>query len=166
MASEDYSNIKTDIALIKSDIKQINKFFIKVENSVDMMTELAKHVAVHEEMLKNLIDRLQDLDEKMFDHRKEDVERYAVVSDRLEQYRLSSREDHQRLADQSQKNREERNREIMEALAKLNGALDRRISEQDARLKNLENWRWYMMGMGVVIGFLLLRVIDVTQFFG
>lgn len=166
MAEEDYSNIKTDVALIKSDIKQIYKFFIKVEHSVDMMAELSKNVAVHEEMLKNLIDRLQDLDEKMFEHRKEDIERYAVVSDRLEQYRLSSREDHQRLADQSMKSREERNREIMEALSKLNGALDRRISEQDARLKSLENWKWYMMGIGVVIGFLLIRVIDLTQFFG
>lgn len=156
--SEKDLDVKTDIALIKSDIKQINKFFTKVESSIDMMSELSKNVAVHEEMLRNSIDKLEDLDKTIYEHRKEDLERAAVMGDRLEQYRISSREDHQRLADQSQKNREERNKEIMDALSKLNGALDRRITEQDNRVKALEMWKYYMMGIGAVVIFIAMRI--------
>jgi hypothetical protein len=156
--SNDNADVKTDIALIKNDIKQINKFFAKVENSIDMMSELSKNVAVHEEMLRNSIDRLEDLDKTIFEHRKEDLERSGIMSDRLEQYRISSREDHQRLADQSMTNREQRNKEIMDALSKLNGALDRRITEQDNRVKALEMWKYYMMGIGAVVIFIAMRI--------
>ena len=80
------------------------------------------------------------------------------MTDRLEQYRISSKEDHQRLSDQNALNRAERNREIMEALAKLNGSLDQRIKDQENRIKGLENWKYYMMGIGAVVIFIAMRI--------
>lgn len=156
--AEKEQNWETDIALIKSDIKQINRFFGKVEASIDMMSELSKNVAVQQEILKNTAEKLEDLEIRMDEHRKEDIARSAVISDRLEQYRISSREDHQRLSDISAANRAERNKEIMDALAKLNGSLDKRIADQEKRLGRLENWRYYMMGIGAAVLFVLARI--------
>jgi len=157
-------DVKTDIALIKSDIKQIQKFFTKVENSLDMMGELSKNVAVQQEIIKNTVDKLEDLDTMIQQHRVEDLERAAVMSDRLEQYRVSSKEDHQRLSDQNALNRKERNQEIMDALSKLNGSLDKRIAEQEKRLTSLENWKYYMMGIGAVVLFIAMRIQWPTLF--
>lgn len=157
-------DVKTDIALIKSDIKQINKFFTKVENSLDMMGELSKNVAVQQEIIKNTVDKLEDLDNMIQQHRVEDLERAAVMSDRLEQYRVSSKEDHQRLSDANALNRKERNQEIMDALSKLNGALDKRIADQEERLKTLEMWKYYMMGIGAVVLFIATRIQWPTLF--
>lgn len=162
--AEKEQNWETDIALIKSDIKQINKFFSKVEASIDMMAELSKHVAVQQEILKNTAEKLEDLEIRMDEHRKEDIARSAIIGDRLEQYRISSKEDHQRLSDVSAANRAERNKEIMDALSKLNGSLDRRISDQDKRLGRLENWRYYMMGMAAVVIFIAARIQFPTLF--
>lgn len=157
-------DVKTDIALIKSDIKQINKFFTKVENSLDMMGELSKNVAVQQEIIKNTVDKLEDLDTMIQQHRVEDLERAAVMSDRLEQYRVSSKEDHQRLSDANALNRKERNQEIMDALSKLNGSLDKRIADQEERLKTLEMWKYYMMGIGAVVLFIAMRIEWPTLF--
>ena len=45
-------SVKTDIALIKSDIKQINKFFGRVETSLEIVAQLQQQVAVQAETLK------------------------------------------------------------------------------------------------------------------
>ena len=68
---DELQEMKTDIALIKSDIKQINKFFSKVENSIDMMADLSTQVAVQQEIIKNTVDKLEDLDNIVEEHRKE-----------------------------------------------------------------------------------------------
>lgn len=144
-------DFKTDLAVIKRDINQINKIFTKVDKSLEVMADLSKQVAVHEEILKNL---QSDITE----HREDDISRSAIMADRLEQYRISSKEDHARLAEDSRKNRQERNAEIMTELHKMNGALDSRLSKLDERIKILENWKWYMMGLGAIMIFLAMQI--------
>ena len=80
-------------------------------------------------------------------------------------YRRSSREDHERLSSHSAKSRKERNEEIMEALSKLNGSLDKRISDMEAKVTTLDRWKWWVMGMGAIIVLILTRV-DFKQFIG
>jgi len=144
-------DFKTDLAVIKRDINQINKIFSKVDKSLEVMADLSKQVAVHEEILKNL---QTDITE----HREDDISRSAIMADRLEQYRISSKEDHARLAEDSRKNRAERNAEIMTELHKMNGALDSRLTKLDERIKILENWKWYMMGLGAIMIFLAMQI--------
>ena len=150
--------LKTDVALIKKDIKLIERYFGRFDSALESMADMSERVAVQGEMLKNCHDKIEDLEEKVEIHKQEDVARGAVMTDRLEQYRISSKEDHQRLSDQNALNRAERNREIMEALAKLNGSLDQRIKDQENRIKGLENWKYYMMGIGAVVIFIAMRI--------
>ena len=105
---EELVEMKTDIALIKSDIKNIQKFFSKVESSIDMMSELSKSVAVQHEVIKNTVDKLEDLDNIVQEHRKEEAARTKAMHQRLEEYRKSAYDDHQRLSSDNKANRDKR----------------------------------------------------------
>ena len=156
--SEDLVEMKTDIALIKADIKQINKFFNKVEASIDMMAELSKNVAVQDEILKNMNAWVNDIEERVETHRKEDAERQKIIGERLEEYRKSSKEDHQRLADHNAEKRKETNDQILREIREMNAEMLKKINEQNRRINALENWKYYMMGVGAVLIFILAKV--------
>lgn len=156
--SQELTSVKTDVALIKKDIKQIEKFFSKFDYIVEMSAERDKNIAVQHEILNNVATKIENLDYKIEEHKTEAAKALAIVHDRLEQYRKSSRDDHQRLSDNSAQSRKDRNSEIMEALSKLNGNLDKRISEMEGRVTALDRWKWYMMGMGAIIIFILTKL--------
>ena len=149
--AEDLSELKTDIALIKKDVKQIERFFAKFDAALETMSEVSQKVAVQGEILKNTASKLEDLEERIDEHRLEDIKRNDVISDRLEEYRKSARDDHQRLSDQNAVNRKERNEEIMKELHKMNGSLDKRLNSLEEKTGQLENWKWYIGGIGVVV---------------
>jgi DNA repair exonuclease SbcCD ATPase subunit len=150
MAGE-LSELKTDIALIKKDVKQIERFFAKFDAALEAMSDVSQKVAVQGEILKNTSNKLEDIEERIDEHRIEDIKRAENISTRLEEYRRSSKEDHQRLSDTNAANRKERNEEIMKELHKMNGSLDKRLNELEQRAGVLENWKWYMMGLGVAV---------------
>lgn len=149
--TDDISELKTDLALIKKDVKQIERFFTRFDAALETMAEVSQRVAVHGEMLKNTADKLEDIEKRIDEHRIEDIKRTENISTRLEEYRKSSKEDHQRLSDTNALNRKERNAEIMSELHKMNGSLDKRLNELEQRAGVLENWKWYMMGLGVAV---------------
>ena len=95
------SGVKTDVALIKKDIKQIEKFFSKYEYIIEKSAERDKRIAVQHEILNGVADKIENLDIKIESVKFETAKDLAVVHDRLEVYRASSREDHQRLSDNS-----------------------------------------------------------------
>ena len=158
-------NLKTDVALIKKDLKQIERFFTRFDAALDAMADVSQKVAVQSEMIKNTTAKLESIEERMNEHKQEDVTRSNLISDRLEEYRKSSRSDHEKLAAASQQNREERNAEIMVQLSKMNGSLEKRLTQLDDRIKMLEQWKWYIMGLGGVLIFILANV-PWSSFFG
>ena len=40
------------------------------------------------------------------------------------------------------------------------------MTEQNDRIASLENWKYYMMGMGAVIMFILVKIVDISALFG
>lgn len=159
------SGLQTDVALIKKDIKQIEKYFDKFDTALETMADMSKQVAIHGEVLKNTAEKLHDLDEKLVEHRKEDQKRTEFLSSKLELYRESSYNDHARLAEESKQNRKERNEEIMTELHKMNGSLEKRLTQLDNRIKILEQWKWYMMGLGAAVVFIAAQM-PWNAFFG
>lgn len=156
--TEQQSNIETDIALIKSDIKQINKFFTRVEDSLVILTELQKEVAVQKETVKFQGDKLEDVEDICSSYKKEEALRLTVLSDRLEEYRRMAREDHSRLTEKNNAIRESSNKEIIDRIDKMERGLHERITQQTKRINALENWRFYVMGIGAVILILVMRM--------
>ena len=157
MATEK-NNWETDIRLIQSDIKQINRFFGKVEKSIDQMAELSKNVAVQSEVLDFTKQKLEDVEKLCEDTKRTDELRMTVLSDRLEEYRRSAREDHQRLAEHNAEKRTATNKEILDRLDAMEQGIHIRINEQNKKINTLENWRYYLMGMGGVVLLLIARI--------
>lgn len=154
----DQNDLKTDIALIKKDVKQIERFFDKVDNVMSEMSDMTKSLAVQQQIIEHFSSKLEDLEEKMEQHKIEDIKRTEVLHKRLDEYRKSSREDHKRLSDESAANRIQRNKEIMDELGKLNGNLEKRmidmadkIENQDVRIRTMENLKWWLLGAIAVI---------------
>jgi DNA repair exonuclease SbcCD ATPase subunit len=164
MAEKDTA-LNTDVQLIKKDIKQIEKFFTRFDTALEAMTEVSQKVAVQGEILKNTADKLEDLEERIAEHKAEDKARTEVLHRRLEDHRISARKDHEKLANKTAVDRKERNEEIMLQLGKMNGSLEIRLTKIDDRIKILEQWRWYIMGIGAVV---LLGIMEInwTALFG
>ena len=158
MANDSESNLKTDVALIQKDLKQIERFFTKFDTALVAMADVATKVAIQGEILKNTTEKLASLESKMIEHKQEDIERNKVLSQKLEENRKSAYDDHERLAKDSAANRKERNEEIMTQLSKMNGQLDKRLLTIDERVKTLEQWKWYIMGFGAVITFVAANI--------
>ena len=150
MAEQDV-NLKTDVALIQKDLKQIERFFTKFDAALTAMADMSQKVAVQGEILKNTAEKLQSLELKMSEHKADDIARAQLLGERLEETRKAAYNDHEKLAKESQQNRKERNEEIMTQLAKMNGSLDARLEKVDERIKTLEYWKWYMMGIGAIV---------------
>lgn len=150
-------DINTDIALIKKDIKQIEKFFSRVESSMESLVDVAKMTAVQEEVLKIANERLDDLEDRIENHRKEDESRVVAVHKKLDQYRDSSRDDHKRLADHNAKNRAKHDAVILEKIDTVAKDVTDTLNEHGDRLRTLENWKYYMMGLGAAVAFIGLE---------
>jgi DNA repair exonuclease SbcCD ATPase subunit len=151
-------NLKTDVALIQKDLKQIERFFNKFDTALQSMSDMSQKVAVQGEILKNTSEKLQSLELKITEHKLEDVARAQLLSERLEETRKSAYADHERLAAASAVSRKERNEEIMAQLSKMNGSLDARLEKLDNRITKLENWKWYIMGLGAVLIFIAANI--------
>jgi len=141
-------NLSTDVALIKKDIKQIERFFAKFDTALETMAEVSQKVAVMDAMAENTAEKLEQLEERMAEHKTEDKARAEVLHRRLEAQRISARNDHQMLADDTKVDRKNRNAEIMTQLGKMNGSLEIRLNKIDDKISALESWRWYVMGIG------------------
>tara|TARA_B110000259_G_scaffold117433_1_gene133669 strand:+ start:1010 stop:1495 length:486 start_codon:yes stop_codon:yes gene_type:complete len=152
------TNIDTDIALIKKDIANMNKFFGRVETTIDMMGELTKDVAVRNEILEHTKQKLDDVEKMCDDHRRTDLLALNVMSDRLEEYRRSAREDHQRLADHNADKRIKATKEITDHIDIMEKALHARMNETTKKINALENWRYYIMGAGAALMLLLAKL--------
>lgn len=152
------NNWETDIRLIQSDIKQIQKFFNKVEASMDVMIDLSKNVAVQSEVIAFTKEKLEEIERTVDETRRTEDLRLQVLSDRLEEYRRSSRGDHEKLAQHNAEKRATSNKEILEKLQEMEKSLHSRINDQNKKVNALENWKYYMMGIGGVIVLLVARI--------
>lgn len=140
MAEQKNTNIETDIALIKQDIRQIERVFKKVDDAISKMSEILKTLAVQETVLENNDKRLTLLEQKMILHTEEESKSREEFRKELQTMREANRDD-----------REKRHKELLDALDKMNSTLTTKLDKQDKRIRDLENWRWYLIGIGVVL---------------
>lgn len=160
------NDLKTDIALIKKDVKQIERFFDKVDSVMTEMSDVSKSLAVQQQILEHFSSKMEEMEEKIEEHKAEDIKRTEVLHKRLEEYRKSAHDDHKRLADENAENRRVRNKEIMEELGKLNGNLEARMDDlkrstedQENRLRKIENLKWWLIGAAAGLTFVINMII-------
>jgi len=157
------SDKDTELALIQKDLKAVKTLFGRVEKGMENLADLSTTVAVLTEQVKNATERMDEMDERQQSHIERDEQRAHDINERLEEYRKSSREDHQILADSSRQDRILRNQEIMSELSKMNGQLDSRIGKIESRVSELENWKWWIMGIGLGVVWLVTHSMEIFK---
>ena len=157
--------VKTDVALIKKDIKQIGRFFDKVDNAVDAMAGIQSALAVQHQIITNFNDKLETVEKQVEENKRLDKERSAVLGATMEVYRQSSKEDHQRIHDQNQAHRKERNEEIIKELKHIDSKVDKRLVVIETKLAAVERWKYYMMGISAAVIFIITK-LDIKSFIG
>lgn len=147
MTDNEVNTLKTDIALIQKDVKQIETVFQKVDNAVGQMADIHKSLAVQENILEHNEKRLDTLEEKILKHTEESSEFQKELNIKIEDMKVTA-----------QVERERRHKEVMQSIEKLSESVTDRIEKQDKRITALENWRWYIIGTSGAIIFLITLV--------
>lgn len=155
MTDNEVNTLKTDVALIKKDIKQIDRVFSKVDTAIEEMSELHKIAAVQETILENTERRLTSLEDNFVKHGEEELQFRKDLNKSLEE-----------MKNDAQKQRERRHREILEMLQQMSTNLDTKLEVQDKRIRALENWRWWILGASAALVFILTRYNNIMSLFG
>jgi F0F1-type ATP synthase membrane subunit b/b' len=155
MTDNEVSTLKTDVALIKKDIKQIERVFDKVDHAVGDMAELHKIAAVQETILENAERRIQNLEDTFIKHTEEELEHRKELNKTL----TDMKED-------AQKQRERRHKEVLESIQNMHIVVSEKLDLQDKRILALENWRWWILGAAAAAIFVITGFDSITAFFG
>ena len=147
MTDNEVNSLKTDIALIQKDVKQIETVFQKDDNAVSQMADIHKSLAVQENILEHNEKRLDTLEEKLLKHTQESAEFQKELNIKIEDMKVTA-----------QNERERRHKEVMQSIEKLSDSVTDKIKKQDDRITALENWRWYILGVSAAVIFLITVV--------
>jgi prefoldin subunit 5 len=140
LEQDELNGLKTDIAVIKRDISQIEKFFLKLDKSIDIVSGLSKTNAVQEMRLTAHEKRLGDIDTKLTQYyRDEDKFRRDLQAQLTE------------LKDATADAREVRHREVMESIKAMHEELKKDNTKRDTRINKLEELKWWSMGVGAAL---------------
>lgn len=151
MVDNENSDLKTDIALIKKDISQIEKILGKLDSSIEKITYISKTLAIQERIVESHEKRLDEIDEKLSRHHKEEEEFRRHLQKQFDDLNDANRRYIEEIKTANSAERETRHKEMMASIAALKEDLRNKNKEQDIRLSNLEQWRWWLGGIGVTI---------------
>lgn len=146
----DLNTVKTDIALIKKDVIQIEKIYKKIEVAMDDISGIYKNLAVQETMLQNNEKRITVLEEKIIAHHESEEQFRKELTKTLDETRSNAA-----------KQRDEKHKEILDTIKEVNKEISERMDEQEKKLEEqgdkiekLEKWRYYILGAIAAILFL------------
>lgn len=151
---KDTTSLQTDLALIRKDVMQIERIFQKVDLAVEKMSEIHKSLAVQETMYFNSEKRISLIEQKIVKDSDTVSDFKKEVGNKLEDIRESE-----------QKEREKKHQELLNSIEKLHKTFSDKTNDQERRIQTLENWRWYIIGIGVVV-LLILNKIPFINLFG
>lgn len=160
--SDELNSVKTDIALIKNDIKQIERFFDKVDEAMEQMVSISQDIAVQQNVLETFEGKLNTLEGKMDTQARMNVESRFAFKEELDEHKYrfkeamttgmkDAQEAHQEYNIKQREWMEERSERTLTAINTLTKELNMRIDAQDQRIRSLENVKWWLLGAVAVV---------------
>jgi len=144
-------DLRTDIALIKKDIAQIEKTLGKLDSTLDRIAGISKTLAIQERIVENHEKRLDDIDDKISKHNKEEEEFRRQLQKQIRDLGEANRDYIDELKTANNIERDARHKEVMSSIDVLRKELKEKNKEQDTKIASLENWKWWVMGVGVTV---------------
>jgi small-conductance mechanosensitive channel len=164
MPDDGTNELKTDIALIKKDISQIEKILGKLDSSIEKITSLSKSIAIQERVVENHEKRLDDIDQKISHHHREEEEFRKHLQKQLDAIVESNRQYIDDIKKSNTTEREKHHNEIMSSIETLRKDLKEKNEELGTRISSLEQWRWVVAGASAAVAAIGVFLWDV--FFG
>lgn len=160
--SDELNSVKTDIALIKNDVKQIERFFDKVDEAMEQMVSLAQDIAVQQKVLETFETKLDGLEGKLDNQSRMNLEARFAFKEELDEHKYRFKEamtDGMKDAQQAHQDYNLKQREWMEersdrtltAINTLTKELNMKLEDQDRRIRSLENLKWWLLGAVAVV---------------
>jgi hypothetical protein len=155
--------IETEVALLKSDVTRMTSVFEKLDLAIEKMgavsNDIARMLAVHEERLN----KHQELDEELFslvENRRQEIqvdikELHSRITTVTRELSNDISETEQRLMSAMNHNMDE----IKKCITEESKTVDKEQFSLEARITELERWKWLVMGGSVVLGALSHEVI-------
>lgn len=160
----DQSELRTDIALIMRDITQIEKTLAKLDSTLDKISGISKTLAIQERIVESHEKRLDDTDDKILRHHKEEEEFRKQLQKQIQELSDANRTYIEELKSANTAERETRHKEVMGSIDTLRKELKDKNKEQDTKIAALENWKWWVMGVGIAVTTIL--TLAWRSFFG
>jgi len=145
--------LATDLELLKKDVDSMTGLMNKLDTAIEKLTNVANSldrvIAVHE----NRLEYHDQIDKELFtlveDRRKESKEQYEVLHKRLG----SMRDDLESSIEASMK-------EMLQDIKEMKEKDAEHHKEVSDRLTKLEMWKWYVIGMATVAGFVFAGLAE------
>lgn len=164
--SDELNDLKIDIALIKKDIRQIERFFNKIDDIVETVKDIIRDAAVQEQLNKSIEEKLSFLERKIEEHTRIDVEARMALKEDIDETRDEFTRELKETTKTISKT-DDRTDEILDKMDKMMDRFDEKVDKINDRVAELEKMRWWAMGAVAVIIFLItLGSFDLMQFLG
>jgi len=136
---------EAEIEVLKVVVSKLDE---SLEKMTDVSTNISKILAVHEQRIVSLEKSHDQTDDEAKILHKRITELFGELGDKLHamEDRLELKYQKQQLNAQQQHN-------------DIQKELQSDIAELGKRIRALENWRWWMMGIGVGFGFIVAQML-------
>ena len=149
----DLDNLKTEIALLKKDAKSGELIHLRLEATIDKLTEITISLKSMLIQQQTKLERAEQVDEDIF----------VTLESRRKEWDDDLKELHSRITTNSRELREHQIQSESKMLNEIR-AVRTQLSE---RVGVLEKWRWVIIGGSIIIGFMMSNPDSVFfNFFG
>lgn len=155
MDQEDSNSIKTDIALIKSNIIQIEKFLTSLEKTSSQIPVFLKELAVQKSIIDSFEQRIKFLENQTYiEYSKNETFRKEINS-QISAIRFDIDKKLEKLVENLSKTASKDHHDIVERIREIIDEIKDKNVNQDIKIENFNQWKWYISGGIVVVTFLL-----------
>ena len=160
---------ETRVALMERDLQasttMISRLEITIEKIGEVAGNVAKILAVHDERLQRSEQNNSELYRLAEQRRDEMQQEIKDVNHTLSTMRAEIAEDMRQQEQRIINAFETRHQEHKDAWNQEDTDFQKHKEVTDKRIRALENWRWMLVGAGIVLGFVLGKVPAVTEMF-
>jgi predicted solute-binding protein len=153
MATTTTKELAIDLELLKKDVDSMSNLMGKLDTAIDKLTSVANSldrvIAVHESRLEY--------------HEEVDKELFSLIEDRRKEANLQYEVLHKRIGDMRQDledSLETSIKEMMQEIKDMKQKGDEHHKDVAERLTKLEMWKWYVIGMATLAGFIFSMLPD------
>lgn len=132
------------IVLIHRDIKSMTDIIVNIEKTLSTLVVLDRTLLQHQATMDGMERRLVLMEREYTDMRQFHITMTNDMNTRL-----------QVLKDSSNDARNLSQKEIMLKLEEIVKNTDSAFKDKDERIRSLESWRWYLLGIMVAAGFFI-----------